>query len=360
MPTTTPDHLALVPRRDPFAPTFNEAELATRRSRLNCSELPVVLGLSRYQTPLALWLEKHNELPPKPDTDAMLLGRLLEPVLLDLYEHRTASVLVPHPEPRVCDHWGTLWGSADALVVKRGSGPACSLAEAEAAGLPGVEAKNRGGVRERARWGEPGSDAVPDEILVQCVGYMCTYNRPSWDVVTLFAGNEPAIFRLHRDTALEAEILERAATWWHLHIEQGATPDLDGSDAAQRWLAQKFRDAGELVRDATVEEDDWLAQLRYTRAAREELEAREAAFIAQLKLAIGNDRGLKGPSGRVVWSPTKGRSSTAWEALVADLVRTGRMTEAECRALVAAHTHTAPPSRQFRPTFPPSTGGMDT
>lgn len=63
--------------------------LEERRNSIGASEVPTVLGLNPWDTPLQLALRKRGELPDKEETEAMRMGRKLEPVIAELYEEET-------------------------------------------------------------------------------------------------------------------------------------------------------------------------------------------------------------------------------------------------------------------------------
>lgn len=80
-----------------------EKWLAIRSSTIGSSEIPTVVGLNKWQTPLQLWMEKTGRAAPKEDNDAMRLGRLLESFIGEKFARdnnkhvAAANVLLSHP-----------------------------------------------------------------------------------------------------------------------------------------------------------------------------------------------------------------------------------------------------------------------
>jgi len=154
-----------------------------------------------------------------------------------------------------------------------------------------------------------------------------------------------------RNLELEATVLQRAEDWWKAHVVTGRMPELDGSEATQKYLAQKFRQAGELLRPASAEEDEWLLKLGKVRREKAALEEAEQFFVAQLKAAIGEAKGLEGPSGRALWSNVKGRTSVDWQGALLELSEELKIPPERLAALRDSFTRQGAPSRAFRPTF---------
>ena len=59
----------------------HEQWLAARRKGVGGSDSAAVCGLSRYSSPLEVWLQKTGRKPATPDNEAMQWGRLLEPIV---------------------------------------------------------------------------------------------------------------------------------------------------------------------------------------------------------------------------------------------------------------------------------------
>jgi hypothetical protein len=60
---------------------------------VTASQLPVVLGMSPYETAYNLWLYKTLRATPKPTTIAMRRGHAMEPLIHELYEEQTGASL---------------------------------------------------------------------------------------------------------------------------------------------------------------------------------------------------------------------------------------------------------------------------
>ena len=86
----------------------SEKWIEWRQSHLGASDLPVVMGVSKWRTPYDLWREKLGFLQSSPDNFAMKRGRDLEPVVRDL----TNSILGTSFEPVCMVHSEIDWAAA--------------------------------------------------------------------------------------------------------------------------------------------------------------------------------------------------------------------------------------------------------
>ena len=64
--------------------------LQVRRSGIGGSDAAAALGLSPWKSPLELWEEKAmGKTQPRQENDAMIFGRLLEPIVREEFVRRT-------------------------------------------------------------------------------------------------------------------------------------------------------------------------------------------------------------------------------------------------------------------------------
>ena len=96
------------------------------REHISASQVAVALGVSPYETPLHLYALKRGEVDRPDESLPMRLGKLLEPIVCDLYAESTgraiedlgATAIVRHPQ------FPALFCTLDRLaVLPRGEGP---------------------------------------------------------------------------------------------------------------------------------------------------------------------------------------------------------------------------------------------
>lgn len=184
-----------------------EEWLRHRAAGIGSSDASAVLGLNRWSSPYVVWAEKRGLLPPKPDDDAMELGRLLEPVIVNRWSEkagvpiRRAGLMANRERP-----W--LIASVDRL-----------------AGCGGiVEAKSLSW-RVAEEW-EDGQ--TPDHAEAQSQHQMAVTGRDHVHVVGLQDGRTWLERRIDRDDQLIADMLSVEAELWAM-VTDGVEPPIDGS-----------------------------------------------------------------------------------------------------------------------------------
>lgn len=311
-------------------------QIAQRRRGIGGSDIPALLGISRFNTPLGVFLEKRGEVDRAlVPNEAIEWGNRLEPVIRSAYADRLAAAtgatvhVVPGdaigtregPEP-----W-MLW-TVDGLVWLSGRPDAAPADRV-------LEIKNRHVAAEG--WGESGSDQVPQEVFAQVMWYLHCGRVPTADVAALFGGNELRIFRVDYDPQLGADLERVARSFWFECVQAGQPPEPTGGDHQR--LATLFRQASEELVEADADAHGLVMDLLAARAEREAAEARVELLEARVKARIGEAAGLRGPDWKATWKTTKPSQVTNWRA-VAEAVQAPA-------DVIAAHTEERPGSRRF-------------
>jgi putative phage-type endonuclease len=177
-----------------------ESWLLERRKGIGGSDAAAVLGLSKWKTPLQVYLEKRGELVSTPDNESMLWGRALEPVIRQQYAERTGRV-VRVPESIITHQKyafmiANLDGVTDDLRV--------------------VEVKT---ARSGQDWGEPGSDEVPQSYLLQVQHYMAVTGLKVADIAVLIGGSDFRIYEVLADQELQDMLIAGEAEFWQRVVD---------------------------------------------------------------------------------------------------------------------------------------------
>lgn len=238
--------------------------LELRRSGLGGSDMAAVLGLSRYATPLQVYLDKVGPGTPREDRDEMRWGRLLEPLILDEYARTRGVEVRRNLFVRDAERpWliGTLDGlSAEGRVVE------CKAV----------------GYQTAHEWGDEGSDFVPTEYLVQVQHYMGLTGAAFADVVALFGGQRLRVFTVARDEDLLAVLRGRAAEFWARVMDRDP-PAPEADDVGVMRIVYPPRDAAvELGDDVARLVDAYREAADRIKAAERERDAHKVAILAAL------------------------------------------------------------------------------
>jgi putative phage-type endonuclease len=317
---------------------LREQELS--KDGLGASEVAAALGLSPYESPLELWLKKTSEAAEEEDSDAGEWGLTVEPALRRWYE-RKHRVAVWHPL-RSMFHPEIPWLRATPDGIALSASAALSL-PAPPEGLPGTwvwdrevvppreiwehgfEAKNTNW-RQAHRWGEPGSDDVPLEHIIQCQQGMAVTGLASWRVVASVGGQPPVVYVIERDDDLISQMLVGAIAFMQ-SVWDKTPPPIDSSPAWSGYIARRYPFAVDRPVVADSKQEALAAQLRDIRQRENDLEEVRTKIESQLKMAIGEHSGLKTTLGTISWRPSKPARPVDYKAAFTDLATRMGMTE---------------------------------
>ena len=241
--------------------------LVNRRRGIGGSDVAAIMGLSPYRTPLDVYLDKIGEGADQPDNTAMKFGRLLEPVLLDLYQQETGQELIPvavsycHPQ----HDW--MRASLDGATSTR-------LVEIKTA-------------RSGDAWGEIGTDQVPDYYLLQVQHYMMVTGYTVADIAVLIGGSDFRIYTVYADTDLQQLLFDKERNFW-LRVLDRIPPDpINTSDLIKRYPKPL---------ESSVEADpDLLEKIARLSVINEDIKALELIsdnLKTDLQMAIGAAEGI--------------------------------------------------------------------
>ncbi len=183
-----------------------------RYEGLGGSEIASAANLpDAYYSARELYHIKRRELEPRTDDPVLsFLGHGVEAPLARWYAEQTGRKLLNVRTTR--RHRDLHWMLAHPDRIVANEKP-----------RRGLEIKMRAHVDG---WGPPGTDEVPDSVLLQCQHYMEVLRYQVWDVVVLFRGVELRIYTIPRDKALIDRLIDVGGEFWH-RVQVGDPPDLD-------------------------------------------------------------------------------------------------------------------------------------
>ena len=316
--------------------TLTPEQLEARRHGIGGSDVPAILGLSPWRTPLDVYLEKTGEGAPAPADDSpdtpIYWGNVLEDLVAREYSKRTGhkvrrvSRQLRHKEVRIAT------ANIDRLVVATEDGP--GVLECKTARVSTDD------------WGEPGTDEVPDYYLAQVVHYLAVTGHGWADLAVLFlAERRFAIYHIRRDDELVASILDTEQRWWREHVEARVPPPpMSAEDMARMWP----KDNGSQV-VATPSVEAACRELAAVKAGLKKLDEQKAALESEIKGAIGEASALVDPAGRplATWKASKPSKRIDWPGVVETLAARYGIDEAGVDEAVAENTIEMPGSRRF-------------
>lgn len=185
--------------------------LKARKSGIGGSDAPAVAGVSPWGTPLDIYLAKISPVRDDADSDmtsAQAMGHVMEPVIAKLYAKEMGTALRKPPAIIRHQQLDFMFASLDYQRAEDGVI---------------VECKNTS-VKEG--WGEPGTDQVPINYLIQVQHQMECADVEEAHIPVLFFGRDFEIFVVERDYEVGAMLIDIEHRFWQ-HVVNRIPPEPD-------------------------------------------------------------------------------------------------------------------------------------
>ena len=196
--------------------------LKYRKQGIGGSDASVVCGISRYKSPVELWMEKTDQLPPQEAGEAAYWGTQLEALVRAEFTKRTGIEVKQIKQLLQSEEYPFMLANLDGV---------CEVPDV---GTCIFEAKTASAFKA-GEW----EDAIPDEYMIQVQHYMAVTGCQGAYIAVLIGGN---IFRwkfVERDKKLISLLIELESAFWN-HVQNCTPPPLDGSDASAKFLYERF------------------------------------------------------------------------------------------------------------------------
>lgn len=260
-----------------------EQWLAERRKGIGASEAAAVVGLSPWQTPLELYLEKTGAMPDREPTDAMRRGIRLERFVAEEYQHETGVMLDKPPSILLHPDWPTMRASLDYWVP----------------GEKVVQIKTDSGWKAGG-WGEPGTGEVPEHYALQVQQEMACSELPIAEIALLRVASWTFdIYVVERNQGVIDSLLEAERDFWRRVEEKDPPlPDFDHPTTSQILAMLEPVAGSEVVLDEEVAH--LVAQYESLGKASRDAEAARKVIKGRLLHAVGDAEFAHLPDGRVI------------------------------------------------------------
>lgn len=355
---------------------LSERQLALRRGGVGASEIAVLVGLSRWSSPAAIWESKVRGTAADFNYPAELGLELEEPIAriwarqnereiyrVDTLTHPALPYALATPDRAVFAP-NTL--GADRLVGLDGVPMLDSCEGAER--LLQVKSTNW---RMRRFWGEPDSDQIPAEYLCQAhwEGAVAGVARVTFAVDF----DKTSLHTYEVQVRLETfeAMYEIADRFMREHVETKVPPTPDDTERYAEFLLREFPAAvprDQKLRPLVMEhEPEVYAAIELfakIEAAAERMKKLRQKARNKICFAIGAGAGLEGPWGKITWLQNKDSTVTDWKgyansvatmaALLVENMPAGKDRDEMKAALKGLHAkHTKPKKgvRTLRKTF---------
>lgn len=273
-----------------------EAWLALRNTGLGGSDAAVITGMSKWKSPITLWMEKTGQKEPDDlsDNQRVQWGIKLEPIVADAFCEQTGKKVMRRGMMRSIDHTWML-ANVDRVIVGENAGLECKTA----------------GVDQAKYWRD---DNMPDGYYLQCQWYMAVTGCDKWYVAVLIGGNEFKWKEIPRNEEEIQSLIKAGEKFWD-YIKNNVMPPVDGSSDCSTALAKTY--PGGEAGQTTVPEDlvkqfhDAKQLLSLNEAAVKKLENQIKETMGDFELAYAGDT-------KITWKTQAGRVTVDSKRLKAE------------------------------------------
>ena len=196
--------------------------LEYRKQGIGGSDASVVCGINRYKSPVELWLDKTGQLPLQESGEAAYRGTQLERIVRAEFTKRTGIEVSQVKQLLQSEEYPFMLANLDGI---------CEVPDV---GTCIFEAKTASAYKA-GEW----EDTIPDEYMCQVQHYMAVTGYQGTYIAVLIGGNTFRWKFVERDEELISMLIELEAAFWN-YVQDCTPPPLDGSDAAAKFLAERF------------------------------------------------------------------------------------------------------------------------
>lgn len=200
--------------------------LEYRRSGIGGSDVAVVCGISRYKSPVELWLDKTGQLPHDEAGEFAYWGQQLESLVKAEFTKRTGIEITPVNQILQSEENPFMLANLDGVCEHPDYGKCIFEAKTASA----------------YKLGEWENDKMPDEYMLQLQHYMAVTGLRGAYVAVLIGGNTFKWKFVERDDELIAMLIRLELDFWEC-VRSNTPPPLDGSEASAKFLSERFPDS---------------------------------------------------------------------------------------------------------------------
>ena len=276
-----------------FEGTPEEVErqwLEARKGGIGGSDVAAVIGVSKYTSPLEVWLVKtgREDYPDLSSKQSVEWGSRLEPAVAGKFAELHPEYSVGAPGCMyVSDERPWAFASVDYVLE-------------DADGERGVLEIKTAGLRSAGEW----EGGVPDYYMAQVVHYLAvTCFSYAW-VAVLIGGQEYREYFVERDEEDVKAISDAVDSFWNDFVMKDTMPQIVGSENESRALSRMFSEPGDVILPMLDSDVPQIVELEGLKASKKQLEDEIRKLESEVKAAIGDAAGIETETRRVKWVRT--------------------------------------------------------
>ncbi|WIW71464.1 YqaJ viral recombinase family nuclease [Anaerosinus gibii] len=193
-----------------------------RKKGIGGSDASVVCGINRYKSPVELWMDKTNQLPYQEAGEAAYWGTQLEDLVRNEFTKRTGIKVKQTNQLLQSEDYPFMLANLDGECIHPVYGKCIFEAKTASAYKAG-------------EW----DDAIPDEYILQVQHYMAVTGYKGTYITVLIGGNTFRWKFIERDEEIISMLIQLEGDFWN-YVQAMVPPQLDGSEAAAKFLSERF------------------------------------------------------------------------------------------------------------------------
>lgn len=195
---------------------LTERQKVLRRNGIGGSDVAAIFGISPYKnrTPYTLYLEKVEGIEPEisPEwQDELNYRSMMELSLAKIYTLKTGKETSPDGTIYYAKDFPWMFANIDRMVEDG------TILEIKTS-------------KYKTGWGQPGTDEIPYQYLLQVAHYCFVLDKPKCDLIVQFGNFEFQIYTYERNKALEVKLVEGCRDFWINHVQKKIPPEYTERD----------------------------------------------------------------------------------------------------------------------------------
>ena len=197
--------------------------LKWRSKGLGGSDAACICGISKYKSPVELWMEKTGQIKPKESGEAAYWGTILEPIVRKEFSLRSNLKVKIIKSMLQHSKYDFMLANLDGVVID----PECGECIFEA---------KTASVFKSDQWKD---DNIPQEYMLQIQHYMAVTGYNKTYIAVLIGGNQFKYKVVERDDELINMLIKLEEDFWE-HVVTNTPPPMDGSEASKELLNKLY------------------------------------------------------------------------------------------------------------------------
>lgn len=198
--------------------------LKYRKRGIGGSDAGAVCGLNPYRTAMQVYQDKVSEEIEEVDNEAMRQGREFEDYVAKRFMEATGKKVRRANAMFYNEENPFMLADVDRMVVGENAGLECKTAS------PYMADKWKDG-------------NIPLSYQIQCYHYMAVSNADTWYLAVVIYGREFKYYKIERDEAVIADLIQIEKAFWENHVMKQQIPDPDGSKLADSVIAEYYKNS---------------------------------------------------------------------------------------------------------------------